>query len=153
MKVGDVITRRGFITQQKFVMGQSLAKLEKRLGFETGRFALGVHVAVLTDTQPLPGAADFELRGYSQVADHHHNPSTEARLVVNVVKNNAIRAWQRTGPNSLVKIIPIKDHDNGVSLDQQYPPGSGVSQWKLTNGLSFRVIDEIKNYPDGRWIG
>lgn len=153
MKTGDTISRGGFVTQRKFVIGQSLQELERRLGFKRGRFSNGILVAVLTDSQQLPIATDFELRGYSQVADHHHNPSLTDGMDRNTLKNLARQVWEKTGPNSLVKIISITEHDDRIPLDQQYPPGAGVPQWKLVKGLQFDIVAEIKGYPEGRWNG
>jgi hypothetical protein len=36
------------------------------------------------------------------------------------------------GTNRLVKVLPNTPHSELMNYDEQYPPGHGVPQWKLT---------------------
>jgi hypothetical protein len=66
------------------------------------------------------------------------------------IKNNIIKTvWAETGPERLVKVKAITPHNNNIHLDDQYPPGQGIPQWKLLAGISARVVAEIYDYPSG----
>jgi hypothetical protein len=49
MPVGQFTEVYGFITQEKFLRGKSLAELEDLLGFQTGRLAQGAVVLALSN--------------------------------------------------------------------------------------------------------
>lgn len=147
MKVGERVDRGGFVSKEKFLKGCSLAEMEARLGFHSGRLRNG---AFILKPIMLPTATDFELRGYSQVADHRYQASTgfdEGKL-----KQLAMNSWAMNGPDSLVKVVPLIGHDGGMDDDSQYPPGTGVPQWKLIKPIQFTVVAQISSYPSGKWV-
>jgi hypothetical protein len=149
MQVGDIIERGGFVTQAKFIKGRSLAEVENLLGFHKGRLDKGMYVACLAPGQSLPVAADFELRGYSQIADHRWGGT--GNYDVAVLKKIATNAWEESGANGLVKVFPVVGHDSRMKADDQYPPGGGIPQWKLVKGLTFKIVAFVSGYPQGRW--
>lgn len=146
-KIGTSIYRAGCITQDKYLKGKSMRQIEKILGFQQGRFAEGMYVAILTE---LPSDGEFELAGYSQVASHRRDAkSAQSGLDVNKLKKNVLSSWQLSGPDRLVKIIPNIKHDNALDPNTQYPPGLGVPQWNLTKEKRFQIIALCKEYPNG----
>jgi hypothetical protein len=162
MPVGQFTEVYGFITQEKFLRGKSLAELEDLLGFQTGRLAQG---AVILALKQLPAPEQFTFGGYTQVADHHFKEQygdnsilkqpqgendRDYRTRILKIKNNIIKTvWAETGPERLVKVKAVTPHNNNIHLDDQYPPGQGIPQWKLIAGISARVVAEIYDYPSG----
>ena len=70
MTVGDLVAEvRGYVTQDKYLIGRDLAAIEKLLGFHTGRLALG---ATFVKLNSLPALSDFELAAYSMTASHRY---------------------------------------------------------------------------------
>ena len=67
MNVNEMIEVRGCITQERYIKGRSLVELERLLGFQKGRLDNGIVVATLIQ---LPNINQFELLGYTQVAEH-----------------------------------------------------------------------------------
>ena len=53
---------RGYITQEKYIKGQLLGEIEKRLGLPAGTLSEGAHVMALSR---LPQPNEFELRSYT----------------------------------------------------------------------------------------
>ena len=144
----------GFFTQQKFIAGQTLTELERRLGYRTGRLSQGAYVY---RAEVLPANSDFELYGYSQIpgdrsnsADGQYSRSKAdeiwgtANYDLNKLKNMARNGWRLTGPDSLVKVIPVIRH----SSKEEYPPGSGVPQWRITNAIRCRQMGFVKGPSD-----
>lgn len=162
MPVGQFTEVYGFITQEKFLRGKSLAELENLLGFQTGRLAQG---AVILALKQLPAPEQFIFGGYTQVAEHHFQEQygdksnlkqsqgendRDYRTRILKIKNNIIKTvWAETGPERLVKVKAITPHNNNMHNDEQYPPGQGIPQWKLIAGISARVVAEIYDYPSG----
>jgi len=159
MVVNDVIHMSGFFTQQIFLQGRTLREIEMLLGYHSGRLLKGAFFAVGIE---LPGIDKFHLAGYSQVASQH--TSTQYGKNLNspqnkwdkdayiIKKKNAMRNWSLNGAERLIKVIPNIAHINDIKPDKQYPPGQGIPQWQLIFPISWRIIAEIKNYPDGRFI-
>jgi hypothetical protein len=48
------------------------------------------------------------------------------------------------GVNRLVKVMPNTPHAEHMENDEQYPPGLGVPQWKLTSKINAEVVAIIK---------
>jgi hypothetical protein len=142
MHVGETIHRKGCFTQLKYIAGQSLSEIERRLGYRTGRLAQGAYVVQASE---LPGAHEFNLLAYSQTPgdrfktegsyDPHKAKAMYGDLDHNKLRHLVRSGWQISGPDSLVKIIPITEHSNR----EMYPPGSGVPQWEMTTPLRCRV--------------
>jgi hypothetical protein len=137
VNINKTILVKGCITQERYIKGRSLAELERLLGFEKGRLEKGIVVAALIQ---LPAAHQFELLGYSQVAEHKSKAIDPKKLDVNKLKEMVIKeAFTLVGNKRLVKVIANKPHNTKVDNDIQYPPGLGVPQWKLTTALPARV--------------
>lgn len=140
----------GYITQEKYLHGRSLTEIERILGFHHGRLSQGAVVVALV--QP-PQPHGFELAGYSQVAAHRFGEQfgqtnlDEARMKTFVANN----IFAVAGHNRLVKLLPTIRHNAGMTDDEQYPPGSGVPQWKLTLPLLARVV-AILDGPGSRYL-
>ena len=69
MPIGTPMQVRGYVTQDKFLMGRPLSELERYLGFQSGRLSRGATFIKLTQ---LPKDGEFELAGYSMTAAHRH---------------------------------------------------------------------------------
>jgi hypothetical protein len=52
--------------------------------------------------------------------------------------------WTLFGPDRLVKVLPGIAHSEEIDLDEQYPPGYGVPQWRLLVALPGAVVAEPK---------
>lgn len=143
MVVGQNIAVRGFVTKQKYLAGRSLLELERTLGFHVGRLANGATFAALNQ---LPQAQEFETRGYSQVADHRH--ATPPSLDMAAIKRMAIASWAPSGPERLIKVMAVTAHNAGMTDDDQYPPGTGVPQWKLVAPIPATVIAVLQRHAD-----
>ncbi len=141
MWVNKPIDVCGCITQEKYIKGKSLTEIERILGFSNGRLKSGIVVAAL---MKLPLVTQFELLGYTQVAEHRFNSKPQGLDVVklkNMVLNNT---FSLHGIDRLVKVIPNAGHRSGISNDVQYPPGQGVPQWKLIAQIPARIIAIVK---------
>lgn len=152
------VALRGFFTTQLYLQGQTLREIELRLGFDQGRLSLGAWFA--TPSQ-LPGPNDFEFAGYSQVAGHRtakeygediNNPKNDNEKKAYLLrKRSVIEHWQLYGSNRLIKVIPMIGHTLNMSDDYQYPPGTGVPQWKITTALLCNGICFVNDYPNGKF--
>ncbi|MCX7889744.1 MAG: hypothetical protein N2422_08470 [Rhodobacteraceae bacterium] len=156
---GATLRRAGFFTRAGFLRGVVPAEVERRLGYRAGRLAQGWWLLVLTE---MPGPADFELRGYSQmsggVAQGHlpqpPDPRTaEARLGAEGFDLGRIKAglirdtFRLAGPDRLAKVVPVA----GETGEADYPPGSGIPQWTLTRPLAWSVAAFVA--PGRVWMG
>jgi hypothetical protein len=145
----------GFFTKQKFIVGQSLSELERRLGYRCGRLAQG---ACVYRVEVLPGINDFEMYGYSQISGGRLEtggrydqrrankiwPGNKDIEIENL-KNIARSSWRLSGPDSLVKVIPVTPH----SQSETYPPGTGVPQWRMISPVRCRQVTFIEG-PHGK---
>lgn len=143
-KIGELVEVHGYITSEECIRGRSLRDLEAALGFEFGRLAQGVTIVALTQ---MPGPTQFELAGYSQVAAHRFGPITG--LDVGKIKKMVAADFAADGRVPLVKVIPAIAHNPNKSPNEQYPPGGGVRQWKLTSPIPGRVVAVVDGgYPN-----
>jgi hypothetical protein len=156
--VSNLVALRGFFTTQMYLQGQSLREIEFRLGFDAGRLSLGAWFAAATQ---LPGPDDFEFAGYSQVAGHHtakvygniNSPSNDSeRQAILARKKSVIARWELYGSERLIKVVPMIGHSLNMIDNYQYPPGSGIPQWKITKPVLCRGICFVKEYPNGKFI-
>ncbi len=138
MTVGDHVTVKGYVTQDKYLLGRDLAQIERILGYRAGRLATG---ATFVKLDVLPEPSGFELAGYSMTAEHHYLSPTG--LDLDKLKAIAITRWSLAGPDRLVKVWPAIAHDPTMQPDEQYPPGAGAPQWRLVQPLAGRVVAEI----------
>lgn len=142
MHVGETIHPKGCFTQLKFLAGQSLSEIERRLGYRTGRLAQGAYVVQACE---LPGVNEFNLLAYSHIpgdrfkTNGQYDPKKLNAMSGNADATNlreiARSVWQISGPDSLVKVIPVTPHSDR----ETYPSGSGVPQWEITTPLRCRV--------------
>jgi hypothetical protein len=150
----------GFFTTQIYLQGKTLSEIEVLVGYDRGRLRQGAWFATAIR---LPGVDDFELAGYSMVAAHRikeqygdlNNPN--GKLEEDAYKRkklNAMLGWSGFGSQRLIKIIPMTGHDPNMSDDYQYPPGSGIPQWRVKRErpILWRGICLVKDYPNGRFI-
>lgn len=152
------VALRGFFTTQLFLQGQTLREIELRLGFDQGRLSLG---AWFVTPKQLPGIHDFEFAGYSQVASHRtakeygenlNKPDTESeKQAHHTRKKSVVDSWQLYGSARLVKVIPMIGHSLSMSDDYQYPPGTGIPQWKMINPVLCDAICYVGDYPNGKF--
>jgi hypothetical protein len=138
MNLHEIIQVRGCITQEHFIKGKTPGELERLLGFQKGRLANGAVVAVLIQ---LPTVHQFDLLGYSQVAEHKFGRAATEGLDVNKLKEMVVKdTFTLAGNKRLVKVMAVTPHNANLDNDIQYPPGLGVPQWKLTGRVSARVV-------------
>ena len=141
MHLHEIIRVKGCITQERYIKGKTLPELERLLGFQKGRLEAGAIVAALIQ---LPATHQFELLGYSQIAEHHFGADATNGLNVNKLKELVLHdAFTLAGNKRLVKVMANTPHNTTLDNDVQYPPGQGVPQWKLTSRLPARVINII----------
>lgn len=138
MFLHQFISVRGCITQEKYIKGRTVGELENILGFHKGRLSKGIIVAALLQ---IPSKTQFELLGYTQVAGHKINDDTFKGLDVDKLKEIVMRdTFTTAGANRLVKVLPNIQHSEYMTNDEQYPPGYGVPQWKLTTKVNAKVV-------------
>jgi len=148
--VGDTLDMKGYFLQLHFIRGQTPSELERRIGFRAGRLSQGWYLFFML-RRPTPD--DYEMHGYTHfsggmVQGHlpHASPPPiqEQRLTleqgwsaadVRRFKQRQIASFELTGARRLAKVIPVIDH----SVIEEYPPGSGIPQWKAVRPLPFRV--------------
>lgn len=147
--INSTIQVTGFVTLKKFLAGKNLQQIESLLGFHQGRLKLGATVAEL---QSFPSALEFDLAGYSQVADHRFNSNALNGFDVSKLKGIVQDVWSQPG-EKLVKVIAATRHDPGISNDEQYPPGQGVPQWKLIAQKPATVIAILTDYSKAVYKG
>jgi hypothetical protein len=130
--VGDAINITGYFTKYKFLYRQPLYEIGRRVGYHPGRMSAGAIIATL---DRLPTIDEFETAGYSQVGAHRYHGPENVDLVR--LRGLAVSSWALQGGDGLVKLIPAVPHSGTMTDDDQYPPGSGIPQWKLLFGVSI----------------
>lgn len=142
LSINNYINVTGFITQEIYLKHKSLDAIERLLGFRRGRLKEGLIIAALVQ---IPADSQFKLAGYSQVADHKFNADALKNLDEKKLKEILRKeVFTLTGSKRLMKIIPNTKHTNNISADLQYPPGSGIPQWKLIRPIAAKIIAIIK---------
>jgi len=146
------LSMTGFVTRQINIQGQTLVEIEKRLGYKPGRLSQGAYFYV---AEEMPSIDGFEFAGYSQVAGHKTQEifgdiNREPALLNR--KESVVKLWSKNGSNRIVKVIPVIRHSSAFSDDEQYPPGTGIQQWKLTKTLRFKLDAFVADYPHGKFI-
>jgi hypothetical protein len=163
--VGQTQFMTGFCTHAFLLRGKSLSDLEKSLGYRSGRLASGARILFL---EQLPQPDDFELAGYTYfsggaVQGHKLGPGERDANRMEALLNSEhgwsddqIRKYKQrmignkiviSGAERLAKLVACTP--NGPLED--YPPGSGVFQLKITRRLLFRVKANIA--PSEKWLG
>jgi hypothetical protein len=142
MQLHEIIKISGCITQEHYIKYRSLRELELILGFREGRLEAGAAVVALLKA---PGIDEFTLLGYTQVAEHRFNKAAAERLDVKKLKEQLLKdRFTSQGPKRLVKVITNTRENPKLTDDENYPPGWGIPQWKLTELVSARVVAIIK---------
>ena len=131
---------KGYITQEKFILGRTLKQIESILGFNSGRLAAGAAVYRFTR---LPQPHEFELRGYTYLPDGGTVVGKwVANMDVDKLKELLRREiWSSSGFNRLVKVVPVIDWGN-------YPTGLGAPQWELIKPVDAVLVRNLPNYND-----
>ena len=138
----------GYFTLYKFLRGQPMRELEIRLGFRPGR--LTSKGALVYRFLRLPMLQEFDLRGFtiwteqswqSEVAPerssilarsalyHQNHPNVPDSDKVQ--KRNALASMALSGPNLLVKLVPVEFIESVDGSADGYQHGSGIPQWRL----------------------
>ncbi len=156
--MGGFFKLKGYFTTVGWVKGHSIKNIESLLGLHNGRLIQGAKVFYALR---LPTLSEFELRGFSQVADHRtneeygvnlNNPQNKYEKDAYLVKKKlAMSCWSMSGKDRIVKIWPVTQHSNFIDNSLQYPPGQGIPQWKLIEEIPFMEVGTISNYPTGRF--
>jgi hypothetical protein len=145
MTIGQHTTVKGYVTTEGFLKGRPLDVIERFLGFHKGRLANGARFFALTR---MPRSEQFDLAAYSMVAGHRFQ--MPGGLNVPKLKENAIESWALTGLKRLIKVEALIPHNQHLNLDDQYPPGAGVPQWRILEpGVKGVVVDIVLDYPSG----
>jgi hypothetical protein len=145
MHVGEIVYRRGYITELPFVRGRTAAELDRLIGYRAGRLAEGWALLHLVR---MPGPDEFEFRGYSHMSggiaagEHrtaegqlHQSGYDLGKLKQEIIRNK----FRIAGARRLVKIVP-----NRTSFGaKDFPPGAGIPQWELRREMPFRVAELI----------
>lgn len=137
LRLHQILSARGYISQAKYLYG-TVRDLERKLGYHHGRLDNGFFVAHLLR---IPHLNEFETAGYSQVAAHRY--AFPGELDPGIVKKLARDKMQEIGHTQLVKIFPNTRHNPSLADDDQYPPGAGIPQWKLTMDVPMRIFFEV----------
>lgn len=117
----------GCVTQEKYILGRPASEIESILGFNTGRLRKGFVVAAL---EQLPNIDQFELLGYTQVAEHRRSADAAKGLDINKLKEMVRKeTFSVSGINRLVKVLPNIPLQLHIGNDEQYPPA-----WVCPNG-------------------
>jgi hypothetical protein len=130
----------GYITQEKYIRGRSLAEMESLLGFNMGRLKAGAAVYAFTR---IPRADEFELRGYTYLPDGGGAVGKLAKdLDLNRLKEILrTQVWSVCGLDRLVKVVSVIDWGG-------YPMGLGVPQWELTKPVDAVLVSNLLKYGD-----
>ncbi|WP_198376215.1 hypothetical protein [Neoroseomonas rubea] len=169
MTLGAMVTRRGDITKNRFVGARCARDVERSLGFGAGRLAQGWAVLVLKDRLT---PADFKFSGTTlrsggrlglpadTAADDAARPHVAdvmraeyGATHVERMQQLALASVTEKGPDRIVKVVPVQDHDSDAAPSAQYPMGGGGLQWTLTTPKTFLVAmtvsdAEIATIPD-----
>ena len=135
---------KGCFTQDKYLAGRTLREIEKVIGFQEGRLSHGALVVALSQ---LPRKGEFRCVGYTNVS--MHNFQMPKGLDPDVLERNAMEAWELTGRNRLVKVLPTIQHNLGLDPDVQYPHANGIPQWDVLIKLPCVVGGKLSDYPEG----
>jgi hypothetical protein len=165
LSVGTLKQMTGYCTHAFLLRGKTLEQLEDLLGYRRGRLVTGATILFL---KQLPGPDDFQFAGYSYFSDgavtgHKLNPADrDPYRMESLLKSE--HGWSETqirthkqkmigtkivvsGPERLAKLIPVTAHSPG----EEYPPGQGVFQVKITRALPFEVKSIVP--PNQKWLG
>jgi len=136
----------GYFTLFKWIRGQSLTELDRRIGYRSGR--ISSKGALVYKFLRLPNIDEFEVRGSSvwteqrwqnevepkrradlnAAAAYHRN--TKVPSFDEVQRRNALESMSPFGGNMVVKVYPV-DSQGIDETAAGYRSGLGIPQWKL----------------------
>lgn len=127
LHAGDPPMLSGYITQEKYLYGQTSTGIERILGLRPGELAQMVHVYALSRL-PTPAEVDFRLSAAWPDGGHFDAAALAAHLKAREEYRQGLNLHQR----SMVPVV------------QSYPPGSGmVPQWCLKKGVAIAASGKI----------
>ena len=165
------ISRRmtGYFTLFKWVRGQSLHELDRRIGYRGGR--ISAKGALVYKFLRLPDISEFEVRGTSiwteqrwqnevepkrradlnAVAPYHRN--TKVPSFDEVQRRNALESMSLAGGDMVVKVYPL-DWQVVDETPAGYRSGLGIPQWRLSNSaqISGRLLFSLDPAESVPWI-
>jgi hypothetical protein len=135
----------GFITREAFLLGKTLAEMERVLGYRSGRLAAGVSIYALLR---LPQNHEFKFAGYTHWPGGEPVGGRPAVEFDEAKIKNDIREhkWALRGPNRVVKVKPLTAHSEA----EVYPPGAGAEQWVLTAPMPAELLMTL--HGDDRYL-
>lgn len=173
LKVGDLVRRRGDVTQLNYVLNVVPGELEARLGYERGRLRLGWYLLLLEQSV---ASGEFTWGAWTDFSGGTDPGRTETflgkeyRIPVQDLKRFDLfeqagfdegrsekaldtmfareLQWlnDRASHNRIAKVVPVIGHDDDKFWLAQYPDaarGRGVKQWTLRTGKKFRVAAKV----------
>ena len=162
--VGNVVTVGGNVTQLHWIWPGAERETEAAIGYAPGRLAQGYFILVLVE--PL-SPTDFEFDGTTLRSGGREGlPAATAaedaarRRVHDLVtaeygaaqyremRRRVLDRIETTGRSRIAKIAPAIRHDDSLAPKDQYPPGGGGLQWKITRARRFLIAAQIQ--PGGR---
>ena len=177
LQPGGMVRSKGFVTRLNSVVNQPADELERRLGYNRGRLAAGWALLLLKPLKPEDRVvgADFRFAGYThfsggRIGDPRlgsARPNVHAELKRNLANparfadEFAAQRFPVTGPERIVRIVPISAPDPVLAESALYPTGAGVPQWILTVEKWFLVATVVRSgspapgsahLPPGFWI-
>lgn len=160
LTAGTFIKAKGFVTRLISVINRPASRLEDLIGYHRGRLALGWSLLLLKEAvEP----SDIILAGYSHFSGGRigHPSQGAARMTVDSsaattldmgrVKRSLADSFVLTGPQRIVKLIPIMEHDPTMREPEQYPVGRGIPQWILACEKTFIVAATVQ--PGMAYLG
>ena len=173
LKVGDLVRRRGDVTQLNCVLNVMPGELEARLGYERGRLRLGWYLLLLEQSVAsgeFTWGAWTDFSGGTDPGRTEMFSGNEYRILVQDLKRFDLFTqagfdegrsekaldtmlarelqWlnDRASHNRIAKVVPVIGHDDEKFWLAQYPDaarGCGVKQWTLRTGKKFRVAAKV----------
>lgn len=117
----------GYITQEKYLYGQTSTGIERILGLRPGELAQMAHVYALSRL-PTPAEVDYRLSAAWPAGSHFDDAALAAHLKAREDYRLGLNLHER----SMVPVV------------QSYPPGSAmVPQWCLKKDLSIAASAKI----------
>ena len=152
---GRMVETKGYVTRLNSVVNQPADELERRLGYNRGRLAAGW--ALLLLTQPVAGT-DFRFAGYTYFSggrigdpklgkvrpDVHDDLQGGLADPAGFARKFAAERFPITGPERIVRIVPVAGPDPVLSEHDLYPVGTGIPQWNLTVDKWFLVATVVR---------
>lgn len=149
-EINQRVKRGGFVTPLLSVINQSAGELERRIGYASGRMAKGWALLFLKENVE---GHEFRYAGYSHFSGgrigHPRGGDARTRVEDDLAKlvgsvadmraKGAARIFQLTGPNRIVKLIPTADENADLETHENYPVGTGIPQFILTEQKWFVV--------------